>query len=709
MFTNLLIANRGEIACRVMRTAKRLGLRTLALYSAADRDAPHVKAADESWYLGPAPALDSYLDIEGVLEIARAAGAQAIHPGYGFLSENPDFARACEERGIVFVGPPADAIRTMGLKDRARRLMAAAGVPVVPGYHEGEDAQGGQDEEREDGESPESLLERARRIGFPVLIKAVAGGGGKGMRRVDSPDRFIDSLAGARREALSAFADDRVLLERWITRPRHIEVQVFADSAGNAVQLFERDCSVQRRYQKVIEEAPAPGMSAAMRRAIGEMALLAVRAIDYRGAGTVEFIADASQGLRADRVWFMEMNTRLQVEHPITEMISGTDLVEWQLRIAAGEPLPVSQEALSIRGHAVEARLCAEDPARDFRPATGRVAHLRCPRPSADLRIEIGVDEGDEIGPHYDPMIAKIVAHGRDREQALDRLAAALGEFELAGVATNRRFLARIVDDPLFRRGGVETGFIADRIEALSAPTPLPDAALVGAALIAGGRIDAAPKERAQEPPFAFAGQGRDRGAAPTSAWRDPWSTHPDFRLWGEAQRPLSFVLDEKPFEAVLRISGGGEYRIDIESGPSLCPRALVGDGDRIRFELDRRRVELRFVPSRHGVYLIHEGESFFLSRPSGVREEEEAKGGQNRILASLPGKVVEILVQEGERIERGRNLVLLEAMKMELSVEAPRSGVVAGVHIAPGDSVAEDTLLITLADEDPTDEDSKG
>ncbi|WP_025770518.1 acetyl/propionyl/methylcrotonyl-CoA carboxylase subunit alpha [Thioalkalivibrio sp. HK1] len=708
MFTNLLIANRGEIACRVIRTARRLGLRTIALYSDADRDAPHVKAAHESWHLGPAPAMRSYLDIERVLDIAHTAGAEAIHPGYGFLSENPEFALACEERGIVFVGPPAQAIRTMGLKDAARRLMAAAGVPVVPGYHEGERAD--TEAEREGKESPEALLERAIEIGFPVLIKAVAGGGGKGMRLVDGPDRFIDALAGARREALSAFANDRVLIERYITRPRHIEVQVFADSAGNAVHLFERDCSVQRRHQKVIEEAPAPGMSEAMRLGIGEIALMALRAIDYRGAGTIEFIADASQGLRADRVWFMEMNTRLQVEHPITEMITGTDLVEWQLRIAAKEPLPLDQEALSIRGHAVEARLCAEDPARDFRPATGKVVHLRSPPADADLRIEIGIDEGGEIGPHYDPMIAKIVAHGKNREQALDRLSRALGGFELAGVATNRRFLARIVDDPVFRSGEVETGFISDRIDALVTPEPIPEAVLAGAALIVGGRIDADLAGSRQGHRRSDGRDRRNRGEARLGAWGDPWSAHANWRLWGNIRQPLSFMLDEAPIEATLGIDAEGECRIDIESGLesglALFPRAISHDLDLIRFELERRREEVRFSPSHHGIHLFHLGESFLLSQAKGARQEEEAGGGEDRIVASLPGKVVDILVQAGECIERGSSLAVLEAMKMELSVDAPRSGLVERVHVAVGDSVAEDTVLITLASDDPASQD---
>ena len=432
MLGKLLVANRGEIACRVMRTAHRLGIPTVAVYSDADRGALHVAMAGEAWRLGPAPTSRSYLDIERVLAAAAASGADAVHPGYGFLSESPAFADACAAAGIAFIGPPAAAVRAMGLKDAAKRVMEGAGVPVVPGYHG-------------DDQDDAGLLDHARRIGFPVLVKAVAGGGGKGMRRADDESGFEPALEAARREARSSFGDDRVLVERCIERPRHVEVQVFADAHGNAVHLFERDCSLQRRHQKVVEESPAPGMPPAMREAMGAAAVAAARAIDYRNAGTVEFIADASEGLREDRFWFMEMNTRLQVEHPVTEMVTGTDLVEWQLRVAAGEPLPLAQTDLSITGHAVEARVYAEDPGRGFLPSTGVLAHLDTPPESARVRIDLGVREGDTVTAHYDPMIAKVIAHGEDRAAALTRLAGALRGFEVAGVSTNVPFLARLL------------------------------------------------------------------------------------------------------------------------------------------------------------------------------------------------------------------------------------------------------------------------
>ena len=476
MFRKLLVANRGEIACRVMRTAHRLGIRTVAVYSDADRDALHVATAGEAWRLGPAPAAQSYLDIERVIAAAAASGADAVHPGYGFLSENPEFIEACDAAGVVFVGPPAAAVRAMGLKDAAKRLMEAAGVPVVPGYH---------------GEAQDdpALLAHARRIGFPVLVKAVAGGGGRGMRRADTEADFREALEGARREARSSFGDDRVLVERCVPTPRHVEFQVFADAHGNAVHLFERDCSLQRRHQKVVEESPAPGMTQAIRATMGAAAVRAAQAIGYRGAGTVEFIADASEGLREDRFWFMEMNTRLQVEHPVTEMVTGTDLVEWQLRIAAGEPLPVGQADLSIAGHAVEARVYAEDPERGFLPSTGTLAHMSAPPESRHVRIDRGVREGDAVTPHYDPMIAKVIAHGEDRATALDRLAGALEHFAIAGVVTNLPFLSRLVADAEFRAGRVDTGLIDRNLDALLERGPVPDPVLALAAMHAAGAL----------------------------------------------------------------------------------------------------------------------------------------------------------------------------------------------------------------------------
>lgn len=447
MFDSVLIANRGEIACRIIRTARQMGIRTIAVYSEADAGSPHVRMADDAHLIGPAPARDSYLVIDRMIEVAAASGAQATHPGYGFLSENADFADACATAGITFIGPPAEAIRQMGHKSAAKTLMEQAGVPVVPGYH-GED------------QSDDTLAAAAEDIGYPVLIKAAAGGGGKGMRRVDDPARFAKDLKAARREALSAFGNDHVLIEKFVARPRHIEIQVFADGQGNVVHLFERDCSLQRRHQKVVEEAPAPGMTAGLRQAMGEAAISAAKAIGYQGAGTVEFIVDGSRGLENAGFYFMEMNTRLQVEHPVTEMITGQDLVAWQLRVAAGEALPLSQDDIVLNGHAVEARLYAENPAKTFFPQPGLLTQLAFPPETGDLRVDSGIEEGQEVTVYYDPMIAKVIAWGEDRQTALDRLEAALRATRLEGVTTNLAFLAAVAAHPVFRRGEVDTGFI---------------------------------------------------------------------------------------------------------------------------------------------------------------------------------------------------------------------------------------------------------
>ena len=657
MFTKLLIANRGEIACRVMRTAHRLGIRTVAVWSDADRDALHVATAGEAWRLGPADAAQSYLDVERVIAAAKAAGADAVHPGYGFLAENPAFVEACDAAGLVFVGPPAGAVRAMGLKDAAKRAMEAAGVPVVPGYH-GED------------QDPAALLARAREIGFPVLVKAVAGGGGKGLRRAEAEAGFAEALEGARREARSSFGDDRVLIERCVARPRHVEVQVFADAHGNAVHLFERDCSLQRRHQKVVEEAPAPGMTEAMRAAMGAAAVAAARAIGYRGAGTVEFIADASQGLREDRFWFMEMNTRLQVEHPVTEMVTGTDLVEWQLRVAAGEPLPAGQAELSIAGHAVEARVCAEDPERGFLPATGAIAHLAFPPASGGpridhgpeshgrlglgppasggLRIDHGLREGDVVTAHYDSMLAKVIAHGPDRATALDRLAGALRAFELAGVTTNVPFLSRLVAHPGFRAGDVDTGLIERAFDTLTARGPVPEPVLAAAAMHAAGVLDVsaggmraggglgpptgamhaavvldAPSGgmRATDtfgatraggalgPPAGamhmadtldwsagavHAGDALDRPAA------DPWTAFKGWRLWGEASQHVRFGIDGEIVEGTVTFLGGGGIRAELAgatlAGASLAARVVRRDGARVVLDLSERIATVRIV-----------------------------------------------------------------------------------------------------------------
>ena len=666
MFGKLLIANRGEIACRVMRTALRLGIRTATVYSDADRDALHVEMADEAWRLGPAPALQSYLDVERVIAAATASGADAVHPGYGFLSENPDFIEACAAAGIVFVGPPAAAVRAMGLKDAAKRLMEAAGVPVVPGYH---------GEEQDDA----ALLAQARRVGFPVLVKAVAGGGGKGMRRADTEAGFGDALEGARREARASFGDDRVLVERWVARPRHVEVQVFADAHGNAVHLFERDCSLQRRHQKVVEEAPAPGMTPAMRAAMGEAAVAAVRAIDYRGAGTVEFIADASKGLSEDRFWFMEMNTRLQVEHPVTEMVTGTDLVEWQLRVAAGEPLPAAQTDLSITGHAVEARVYAEDPERGFLPATGVLAYLATPGESAHLRVDCGVRGGDAVTAHYDPMIAKVVAHGADRDAALERLAGALRAFEVAGVVTNVAFLSRLVAEPGFRAGAVDTGLIDRELDALLARGPVPDPVLAAATMHAAGAL---------VPPAA------------DDTWSDPWSALTGWRLWGVARQHVHFRIDGDAVEALVTFMEGDGTRIDAGS-TSLTVRSVRRGGGRIVLDLADRIAPVRVVPAGTGLYVLHDGRTYTITLLDHAIEDGETASVLVHVTAPLPGKVVKVSVRGGDAVERGATLVVLEAMKMELGVEAPRGGRIDEVAVSEGDQVVEGAVLVTFADQD--------
>ena len=759
MFTKLLIANRGEIACRVIRTAHRLGIRTVAVCSDADRDALHVAMAGEAWRLGPAEAARSYLDVERVIAAAKAAGADAVHPGYGFLSENPAFAEACEAAGLVFVGPPAGAIRAMGLKDAAKRAMEAAGVPVVPGYH-------GADQE------PAALLAHARGIGFPVLVKAVAGGGGKGLRRADTEAGFAEALEGARREARSSFGDERVLVERCIERPRHVEVQVFADAHGHAVHLFERDCSLQRRHQKVVEEAPALGMTEAMRTAMGAAAVAAAKAIGYRGAGTVEFIADASEGLREDRFWFMEMNTRLQVEHPVTEMVTGTDLVEWQLRVAAGEPLPAGQAELSITGHAVEARIYAEDPERGFLPATGAIMHLALPPESRDLRIDHGLCEGDAVTAHYDPMLAKIIAHGPDRAAALARLAGALRAFEIAGVTTNLPFLSRLVAHPGFRAGDVDTGLIARGLDTLTARGPVPEPVLAAAAMYAAGVLDAsAGGMRAAGGFDGSAGAVHEGGALDWPA-ADPWTVLKGWRPWGEAQQHLRFGIDGEVVEGTVTFLEGGGIRAEFTghlgstvtgtnrgflegggvraglagaplAGASLVARVVRRDGARMMLDLSERIATIRIVAgggggrnvasgggsiaagsgataagdgataagdgsiaagggsgaATGGLYVLHDGRAWSVTLPGRAVEDGDADATLTRVIAPLPGKVVKTAVQSGDRVERGATLVVLEAMKMELGVEAPRAGVVAEVAVSEGEPVAEGAVLVTFAD----------
>ncbi len=550
-FRTLLIANRGEIACRIVRTARRMGLRTVAVYSEADAGALHVQMADEAVAIGAAPARDSYLNSSRIIDAARRSGADSVHPGYGFLSENPAFAEACATAGLVFVGPPASAMRALGSKSAAKHLMAASGVPILPGYHG-------------DDQDPERLAAEGRRIGFPVVIKAVAGGGGRGMRVVSDASGFAAALAAARQEAASAFGDDRVLVERYLQRPRHIEVQVFADKQGNAVHLFERDCSTQRRHQKVIEEAPAPGLDAARRAAMGSAAVTAAKAAGYQGAGTVEFVADA------DAFWFLEMNTRLQVEHPVTEMVTGFDLVEWQLRIAAGESIPVTQEAIGLQGHAVEARLYAEDTTRDFAPSIGELAALRLPIQQDGVRVDTGIRQGDRVSIHYDAMIAKLICHGPTRPEAIRKLRMALSESFIAGVASNLDLLGRIAAHPVFAAGGVDTGFIARHAEELLGPPGAPPAEVLAVAAlnVLLGEQDAAAKEAAGS-------------ADPYSPWhvRDGWW------LNASPERNLMFVADATDYRVSLRRSGAG-WRLVVGDRVLICA-ASHGTNGLLAIELD--------------------------------------------------------------------------------------------------------------------------
>ena len=643
MFGKILIANRGEIACRVIRTARRLGIRTVAVYSDADRDARHVRLADEARRIGPAPAQESYLNIHSILEAARACGAEAIHPGYGFLSENEDFARACGKADIVFIGPSAEAIAAMGDKAAAKRLMEKAGVPLVPGYHG----------EKQDA----ALLEKeAARIGYPVLIKPSAGGGGKGMRVVVDRGSFKEHLEGAKREARSSFGDDRVLIERYLQRPRHIEVQVFGDGRGNVVHLFERDCSVQRRHQKVLEEAPAPGLNSQKREEMGAAAIAAARAINYGGAGTVEFIAEQDGGF-----YFMEMNTRLQVEHPVTEMITGLDLVEWQLRVAAGEGLPLEQHELKFAGHAIEARIYAEDPDRDFLPATGKLVHLAFPAETESVRIDTGVESGGEITPWYDPLIAKLIVRGPDRPAALAALRRALAETEIAGVTTNVAFLGRIAASRAFTAGELDTGLIErNRAELFPPRTPVPGEMLAAAAL-----AELAAEEQA-------AGERARTAGDPHS----PWNQVDGWRLNGESHHDLVFMDGEE--HHTVRISfadDGPRLKIGNQEFPDVRKARTVRDGK--------------------DWHVFWNGLYRKLSLEEELHVPDDAAAGS--LVAPMPGKVIQVLVETGAQVKKGEALLILEAMKMEHTITAPADGVVKEILFAAGEQVLEGAELIRV------------
>jgi 3-methylcrotonyl-CoA carboxylase alpha subunit len=636
MFQSLLIANRGEIACRVIRTARAMGIRTVAVYSDADARALHVRQADEAVHIGPSPARASYLVGERIIAAAQETGAEAIHPGYGFLSENADFAQDVIDAGLIWVGPKPESIRAMGLKDAAKARMIAAGVPVTPGYL-GED------------QTPERLQAEADAIGYPVLIKAVAGGGGKGMRRVEAPADFLDALLSCRRESASSFGDDRVLLEKYILSPRHIEVQVFGDTHGQVVHLFERDCSLQRRHQKVIEEAPAPGMDEATREAVCGAAVRAAQAVDYVGAGTIEFIADASEGLRADRIWFMEMNTRLQVEHPVTEEITGQDLVQWQLRVAAGEPLPKRQEELSIDGWAMEARLYAENPATGFLPSTGRLDHLQLP---SDERIETGVVEGDEVTPFYDPMIAKIVSRADNRDAAIARLKSACERVECSPVRTNAWFLARLLANRAFKAGNATTNLIGHEGDAL-ADAPLPsnellqiaaDAIMTGPPFVTGRR---------GEPAFEIMHGLRG------------------FRLNAADQTTVRLVVDGTPTSVDLALSSDAILDLGWERPASLI------DDDNV-------------------VLAFEQGAAFNIALET-TRGTSAGTAADGAIVAPMPGRVIAVEVAAGDSVTKGQKLLTLEAMKMEHALAAPFNGVVAELHASAGGQVTEGTVLVRV------------
>ena len=658
MFKKILIANRGEIACRVATTARRLGIRTVAVYSQADAQSQHVAMCDESVLIGPAPAKESYLKMERIISAARDTGAEAIHPGYGFLSENEAFAAACEASSVVFIGPPVSAIRAMGSKSASKALMEKARVPLVPGYH---------------GERQESdfLRQQADAIGYPVLLKASAGGGGKGMRIVERSEDFEAALASCKREAINSFGDDRVLVEKYLQRPRHIEIQVFADTQGNYVYLFERDCSVQRRHQKVLEEAPAPGMTPERRQAMGEAAVNAARAVGYVGAGTVEFIANQDGSF-----YFMEMNTRLQVEHPVTELITGTDLVDWQLRVAAGGPLPLQQQDVHIDGHAIEARIYAENPEKGFLPSTGTLLHLRLPDAvnfaQGHVRIDAAVRQGDAITPHYDPMIAKLIVHGDDRSQALARMQQALNAIEIVGPSTNVAFLSRLIATPAFAGAELDTGLI-ERHHALLFPP-----------------ADAVPVE--------MLALWLAKLMASDTARHDPWDSVQGWRLNGSYRRTLRFECDDQGFELNLEYSRDG-WRMTTQSQQALLNHIAIDQAD-VSIQIDGRHLSGRVVRDDDRFHVFWQGQHRVISWSDPIAHAGESESEGGRLTAPMPGKIVQLMVDEGASVKKGAPLLIMEAMKMEHTISAPANGKVEALHYAVGDQVAEGAQLLSFAPE---------
>ena len=660
MFTKILIANRGEIACRVIKTAHRMGIRTVAVYSEADAGARHVRLADEAVCIGAPAPRESYLLVDKIIGAALATGAQAIHPGYGFLSENEEFAEACAKNGLVFIGPPVFAIRAMGSKSEAKKLMEKAGVPLTPGYHG-------------DQQEPDFLKQQADAIGYPVLIKAAAGGGGKGMRAVNKSEEFLDALASCKREAQSSFGDQHVLIEKYLQRPRHIEIQVFGDSHGNCVYLFERDCSVQRRHQKVLEEAPAPNMTPARRAAMGKAAVDAAQAVGYVGAGTVEFIVNQD-----GTFYFVEMNTRLQVEHPVTEMITGLDLVEWQLKVGSGETLPLRQEQLVIRGHALEARIYAEDPDKGFLPSIGKLIHLAPPAETLHVRVDTGVEQDDEISPHYDPMIAKLIVWDETRERALARMLQALADYRVVGVSNNIGFLARVVACPAFAQADLDTGLI-ERERAFLFPETLepPAEAWLVAALA----------ELIRDQQYA---------AAEATASRDPfspWHARDGWRLNGNARREIKLRAGE--VEKVVNAGYAGDsFTLEFEGQRTTASGRFTASSE-LRVDLGGRRINVTVVSANGKRHVFIDGVSFIFAAIDPLFHAGSGGGAEGGLTAPMPGKVIALIAAVGARVEKGAPLLILEAMKMEHTIAAPAAGTVNSFCFNVGEQVNDGAELV--------------
>ncbi len=656
MFTKILIANRGEIACRIIQTAHRMGIQCVAVYSEADRNARHVALADEAFLLGPAPSKESYLKADLILDVAKKSGAQAIHPGYGFLSENAGFARACEQAGIEFIGPPASAIDAMGSKSAAKQIMGDAGVPLVPGYH-GED------------QSRDLIRAEAERCGYPVLLKAVAGGGGKGMRVVWNASEFDSAFDAASREGLSSFGNGDLLVEKYLTKPRHVELQVFADKAGHAVYLADRDCSVQRRHQKVIEEAPAPNIPDAIRRAMGDAAMRSAQAINYVGAGTVEFLYDEDGSF-----FFMEMNTRLQVEHPVSELITGQDLVEWQLRVAAGEDLPLTQDQVNVSGHALEVRIYAEDPDNDFLPATGRLAYLRTPQENRHVRVDTGVVEGDEVSIYYDPMIAKLIVWDESREQALARMQNALKDYQICGVKTNINFLGNLVAAPNFRRFNVDTGFIEKNLDDLFKPSSINEEQSIALAAY-------------------YLTLDRQRQAHNSNDPSSPFNRLNNWRLNGSYAHPFELIHGENRFKVNV-LEQADQFEITLNNTTYQVKGSL--QDDQLTAILNGHKLSVTVFQQGPMITLFQDGQSFACERHADVfGEGEDERAGS--LCAPMNGTVVAVLKEIGSQVKKGEGLIIIEAMKMEQTIAAPHDGIIDAYYYQAGDLVTDGCELVAL------------